>query len=481
MLNITLTSLQLLNLFGSSPLISHPLHNFGIKNSYFSKSTVSVFYLNSFSHLSLFNVQFTRFSMSPIHISELDFRNQSFVNHTSWSNETSVTLTKCLFLNCKSSNSDGGAIVMNNPQNSLLSINCSGFANCSTSGGKGGAIYCNAENISLLKTCFQNCFCSDPHGDVIYLETFSEINLNYIEINNDDSLQTLKSTGSVLIYTSSTLKNIYNTLNISNSVFDTGIIFKSHVTEVSFFSAINVNCSSLLSIENTALILSNSDIISSTSKLAFLDCSSSLVLIVDSLFARISDQLFKFNERTTFQFQNVIADSKKYFVNMSSTAGIHFNDSASAFNQVKLNTDYCWLGQATWDVSQIKFKLSGASISFAIICFIVLCIYIYLKNKINQPLTDDDINPKRRKSSDWNEVEEPDDEEILVINEEHPEEEEKEKQNMEELNPSPRETVTLNDNDDGEDGEIKLEDIKVEQTASKPQANNNNNNPNTYN
>lgn len=478
MLNITLASLQLLNLYGSSPLISRSFHNFDVKNSYFSKSTVSILSLNSFSHLSLHNTQFTKFSMSPIHISGLDFRNQSFVNHTNWSNETSVSLTKCLFLNCKSLDSDGGAILMDIPKLSSLSINCSGFANCSTLSGKGGAIYCNTENITLLKTCFQNCFSSSGIGHVVCFNTFNEINMNYIEITNDANLISNDKDESSLIYTSAKLKNIYNTLNISNSIFKKAIDFKSHITEVSFLSSENVECNYLLTIDNTALLLTNCDIINSTSHNSFIYSQSSLILIVDSCFSKISNSLIELDDKSTIQFSNVFVDSNVITSSFVSTENLFINDGKStAFNQVKLNTDYCWLGQATWDTTQIKFKLSGASISFAIICFIVLCIYIYLKNKINQPLTDDDINPKRRKSSDWNEIEEvDDDEQILVINEENPEEEEKEKEKADE---SPKETI--NDNDDGEDNEIKLEDIRVEQTGPKAKPNNNNNNSNTYN
>lgn len=479
MINITLASLQLLNLYGSSPLISRSFHNFDMKNTYFSKSTVSVLSLNSFSHLSLYNSQFTKFSMSPIHISGLDFRNQSFTNHTTWSNETSVSLTKCLFLNCKSLDANGGAILMEIPKQSSLSINCSGFANCS-SRKNGGAIYCNTENITLLKTCFQNCFCEGT-GHVFYLSTFGEINVNYIEINNDKKEGSEES----LVFTNATLKNVYNTINISNSDIHKGIEFKSHITEVSYFSAINIKCNSLLSIDNTALLLTNCDIINSTSVNPFIHSVSSLILIVNSYFSQITDELIEFDDRTSIQFSTVFVDKNVITDNFSSTDGLYVsNGDSTAFNQVKLNTDYCWLGQATWDTSKIKFKLSGASISFAIICFIVLCIYIYLKNKINQPLTDDDINPKRRKSSDWNEIEEPEDDQILVINEENPEEEEKEKENDEKLNASPKETANLNNNnDDGEDGEIQLEDIRVEQTGpkAKPNNNNNNNNSNTYN
>ena len=479
MINITLASLQLLNLYGSSPLISRSFHDFNIKNSYFSKSTISVLNLHTFSHLSLHNSQFTKFSMTPIHISGLDFRNQSFTNHTSWSNETTVSLTKCLFLNCKSSNSHGGAILMAVQGQSSLSINCSGFANCSTSYGDGGAIYCNTQNITLLKTCFQNCFCANK-GEVLHLTTLFEVNLNYIEINNNETFKDVNRKESTLVYTNGKLKNIYNTINISNSVFQEGIEFISHITEVSFLSAINVHCNSLLTIANTALLLSNCDIINSTSSESFLNSKHSLILIVDSYFSGITDTLVEFDAKTSIQFSNVFVDAHANLGNISMTEGLYINNGDStAFNQVKLNTDYCWLGQATWDTSKIKFKLSGASISFAVICFIVLCIYIYLKNKINQPLTDDDIHPKRRKSSDWNEIEEPDEEEILVINEEHPEEEEKE--STDKLNIQPSEKGSLNDNDDGEDGEIKLEDIKVEQTGPKPKSNNNNDNSNTYN
>lgn len=452
MLNITITSLTLLSLNGISPLISSQFANMNMKNSYFTRSISPIFYLHTYSHLFLDNIRFDKFSNAPLHIANADYHNKSFTNHTTFLNDPSVVLLKCLFLNCNSPNENGGGILMeSDAENSILSINCSGFANCTAV--SGGAIYCKVRNINFSRTCFYNCFSSEGNGEVLYLETNAEIDMNYIQINSD---LPITSEQSRLVNSKASLKNIYDTLNISKSQFKTGLSLFSHITEVSYLSVSNSTCDSILQVENTALLIQFSDFQDLSKSNFIVSSENSLILVVDSLFLNVSIRGFIDEANHTnqmIQFKNVYTDNLTRFTLTAEIKELPENYTNS--HQIQLNTDYCWLGQATWDVSNIKFKFSGASISFIIICFFVFCIYIYLKNKITQPLTEEAFNPKsRRKSSDWNEIDAPEEEEILVINEENPEEEEKKDQ-----------IETLNESDDGE---IVLDDIKVEQTAAKP-------------
>ncbi|OHT08880.1 hypothetical protein TRFO_22464 [Tritrichomonas foetus] len=446
MLNTTILSLHLLNLQGAAPLLTRTHQTLTMKNLYFGLSATSILCLNSFSRISLDSVQFHKFAMSPIHLSSLSYLNKTFSEQSKFS-ENEVVLTKCLFLNCVCTNSSGGAIFMDLDlhDSTSLYVNCSGFANCSTSE-EGGAIFCRAKNITLYRTCFQNCYADKIHGQIINLKSANDIQLNYIQINQDvEHIQ-----NSDLFYTEALMKNIFNTINISNSEFSNGFQFQSHLSELSFISLSNSTCDSLLVFQNTGILFTYCDVINSSAKKSFLISRKSLLMIVDSAFIGISPDLIDFDEFSRIQLTSISVGKNVKIDSQFLTEGIIYNDDATYANLIQLNSDYCWVGQATWDVTNIKFKLSGASISFAVICFCVSCIYIYLKRKLDQPLSEEDVSPKRRKSSDWNDLEEPEEDEILIINEEIQEEESEVEQNSQ------------------SDNEIPLKNISVEQTSENP-------------
>ena len=371
-------------------------------------------------------------------------KNHSFSDQIIFKNEDSpVELTKCLFIECHIHNSSGGAIYMNIPEgNSSLLINCSGFANCS-SNENGGAIYCCTRNINILRTCFQNCECDKKDGQILFLTSPLEIVTNYIQIH-DESIN--ENEGSYLLYIAAKQKTLFNTYNISGFRFSNCMKISSHITEINFLYLDSVVSDSVIYVSETALLLTNSDFVNSTASNSFIIARSTLILITDSVFTSISSNLVDLDDRSQIQFDSVHLDKN---VIISQSNGVSFNDNFTFANQVQLNSDFCWIGQATWDVTNIKFKLSGASISFAIICFLVLCVYIYLKKKLNEPVNFDDLMPKRRKSSDWNEIDDiEENDDILVINEEHQEEEEAQK----------------SDNSKESSGDIPLKNITVDDT-----------------
>jgi hypothetical protein len=102
-----------------------------------------------------------------------------------------------------------------------------------------------------------------------------------------------------------------------------------------------------------------------------------------------------FNEASSLGNNSLITSRRCVF---------HF-ENATLYTNVRLNTDYCWIGQATWDVTNTRFRFSGATIAFILVCIGIFTTYCFVKGKLDDPGGLNKKSEDRRKSSEWSDQE----------------------------------------------------------------------------
>jgi hypothetical protein len=122
---------------------------------------------------------------------------------------------------------------------------------------------------------------------------------------------------------------------------------------------------------------------------AFSQVTGEFAILSEFSTARLTDSFFT-DSAVSFESGNVLT--------RRCTIGTALNLTINA--QGPMNTDYCWLGQATWDVSQISFRLSGASIVYVLTCITIFVTYCCLKERMKKRNKEEEDDPGARRSSD---------------------------------------------------------------------------------
>jgi hypothetical protein len=131
--------------------------------------------------------------------------------------------------------------------------------------------------------------------------------------------------------------------------------------------------------------------------------------VFNGIFIHVSGLLASQSQSSTVRIvDSVFADSaielgKTDFFTRRCTVGTNLN--LTLIGRTAMNTDYCWLGQATWDVTNISFQMSGASIVFVLICVTIFATYCFMKGKLADPGGMNKELDDRRKTSDWSDRE----------------------------------------------------------------------------
>lgn len=156
-MNVSLLHLSIRN-FYSNTMITIPkkmqVQDFKIKSSKFSNFFGYAFQINSNSAYFSSNT-FSNFLNRPISHNAVEFTGKTYNNKLSYNTEKEITLDKCLFKDCKSTDDKGGCIYCENVSNVLV-LNTD-FYKCSASQ-KGGAICIEYYiNCTISKCCFSHC------------------------------------------------------------------------------------------------------------------------------------------------------------------------------------------------------------------------------------------------------------------------------------------------------------------------------------
>ena len=172
MINTTILSLSAVFLTKSPFSIVHltSINSFYVDKSLFSKSFQSVFYFNINQGNVLFSNTLFKNILDCAILS--DFKDK-IINQRFSPNVNSAryyTFESCLFQNCISNKYNGSAICITVPKNSNfdvdISFEFSSFYKCRTQNGFGGAIYLyHFGDVSILETCFLECYASESSSD----------------------------------------------------------------------------------------------------------------------------------------------------------------------------------------------------------------------------------------------------------------------------------------------------------------------------
>lgn len=165
-MNITLFSLRLQHYNNHSPLVTMPqfttLQSFMVFKCSISKSFSNLFRTSfSISNIEVKNSYFNSYLDSVVHISLSNPHVTVFNRHFRSILQPKQAYIHCYFINCKTSNEDGGGALYFDTINGKILIQKSTFYDCYTTGKKsnGGAVLLIAgeSEPSILDSCFTFC------------------------------------------------------------------------------------------------------------------------------------------------------------------------------------------------------------------------------------------------------------------------------------------------------------------------------------
>ena len=395
MLNLTLFLLQYSSL--NQQLVSIPLHSikskFQVEKSTFSFGLYSAFRINPRTCDSHFyKSKFDHFLSSAVLLDSENFVKQIF-NTTIDIYETSANFSNCLFYNCFSSQSPGGAIDLSYYDESHISISidkCS-FYNCS-SDSQGGAVFCDCENASVTSSCFENCYSLYESGQALQIRT--EI-LSYLYLV---SATNCKGGDRSTIYSyggSQSVLNINITNNELTSLYSAFTSEESDNLDIRFLDIVNNHGMSTVGLldknanlnyvnfinntidedEDLAMILISCDIHIDNS--AFVNCPTQLVEgIPDELFSISFSECYFNQPIEQYQFEYITAD----------TNGAHYQKEVTTVQMAYFDSVACWTITDDTENSNPYLTLLFIPL-FLFIVFVIFGIVIQVKHfyQLNNP------------------------------------------------------------------------------------------------
>jgi hypothetical protein len=405
MLNLTIASLQRAALLSPGPLFTSPSTLLRLHHSAFFRSAVPVFHLSSFSHLSLADTKFCQFLNGAIHISKEEFRKVTFNSTRNFSGE-SVDIARCLFLECVSP-LPGGAISFNSDgEVGTINISNSGFANCSSEL-SGGAIFVSARLIALSRVCFANCTTYSGNATVIQSGVDESLVFEYVEFL-EDSHESEYSVSCRLV----SLESMWLYLNVTSPRTAVAFSVRSLQCKTTFLTAVGGTQVDLFQFTSSSMLMKSSDFVNNSfSGGVFRLGAGAAMWISTSVFLRLAGRIVdpRKDLASTCRLKECVFDVSEAELD-SANITLRFctvsAENVTVNAVVQLNTDFCWLGQATWDVSAVSFRLSGASIAFLLICIVIFTSFLIMKGKLEDPGGMNKASELRRKSSEWSDEKE---------------------------------------------------------------------------
>lgn len=406
-MNFTLLSLQLSWFGAPGSFFSRSVENFAMKNSRFKYAYSPLFHFSRFRNIGFDSTTFANTLSRPITIHAEEFRKLSF-NETSNFSDQSVSFVRCLFINL-SSDSFGGAIyATSNEEACSVVVNNSGFSHCSAEAG--GAIYVSKlSELTMEHVCFSDCISNTGDSSAFYGHTGEVVQTSWVsivgggaELNEDSRAVYVRS-----------VKSFSRFLNISSNSQAITWYANSFFCEMLFTHINQVNAVTHLHLRHMANMVKFYDVVNCTLRdnSALFTLNGTKLSLFNGIFVNVKAKKcvhFGTEPGSTCRFQDCTFNgcNMEHEWGLITSRRVSFDvENATLFSPVMMNTDYCWYGQATWDIANIHFQVSGASVAFSVICLCVFVMYCFLKGKLAET-GNLEKESDRRRSSDWSGKEE---------------------------------------------------------------------------
>ena len=404
-MNFTILSLQL-SLYGSpGAFFSRSVESLSMKSSFFTKAYSPLFHFSRFGKIDFVSTAFTNSLARPVTIENQDYRKMNF-NETSNFSDTSVSFDRCLFINLSNPDGPGGAIyAISKEEGCSVRVNNSGFSNCYAL--EGGAIYVSRINdLALEHVCFSDCEAETGESSAFYGNTGESVQMSWVSVCGGSS-DLVNSSRAIYI---KSVKSYSKFLNVSDTAHAMTLYANAFFCEMLYTHINKVNAVTHMHMRHMANMVKYYDVVNCSME----DPNSSLFTLNGTklslfygMFVNVKVAkcvVFGSEAGTTCRFQDCTFNGCMMEQDWSQITQRRVNydvENATLYSPVMMNTDYCWYGQATWDVQSIAFQLSGASIAFLVICGCVFVLYCFMKGRLADPGNITKESEMRRRSSDW--------------------------------------------------------------------------------
>lgn len=401
-MNLTLTALQLTSLVSLSPQFSQNYERFTCKGCKFLQSFSKLATFRQFNSVKFVDTKFTRFLKGAVSVASQDFIKGNYSEPANFSEE-SVSFYRCVFLECSNSESGGAIYATSREEESHVIIRNCGFYGC-TSEKQGGAICVfRTESLTIEHTCFTNCSAGSGQGNSVYSFTGEDLSLTSVSfVSAPEAAQS----GSNQYYIRN-VKSWMQYVNTSHSEDSSLVVITSYFCEMKYMHYSHAYSDYLMNSKRVSSLIKYVDVANCTFGSSVFFLNESKLSLVHGIFVNIEGKFLT--------MQSEIASTCRVVDVVFQSCSVDFDDSlitarrvvfdagnATFYSPIAMNTDYCWVGQATWDINSVSFKLSGASVSFLLMCVVLAILYYFMKEKLEDP---GGLNKKqeslRRKSSGW--------------------------------------------------------------------------------
>jgi hypothetical protein len=332
-----------------------------------------------------------------------EHRKENFSRTLNYNQSSPISIVRCLFFDCSNYEGCGGAISVNSTDLATdVVINASGFRDC-FSVIDGGAVYAEIKTFTMDRTCFWNCSCSGR--GLTFVCRSDEI----ATISNVDLSETRSEFGSCITLVFS-LKSSHSCVNYSNIDCDMGSHIYSSLAEMVNIVVANVQCDYFVSYRQSAVLMRFCDFVNNSLDISLLLLNNTKVSLQESVFKGFVGEMATYiaGGVSSCRIAGCVFDAPQEMMNLTDITVRRCRfaiSNATLYNGIPLNTDFCWLGQATWDISSISFSMSGASIAFQCIYLVIFVMYCLMKGRL-KAIRPNQENEGGRKSSEWSEDEE---------------------------------------------------------------------------